>query len=186
MGPSHRLAGVASWLAYADVTHTVGLPLVGGVVVAAASSHGRPSPDSDLYPPLKGRVAHRGITHLWAWPVLLYLAALLYLATLSSGLWWWAPVAVAVGWASHIVTDGVFGRGKGRPRWFILGNGGVPVWRRRGRWVYWGLRFKTGGPFEYGVAVPVFIVACGWLGWHALAPSTAPSWGDITAAMQSR
>jgi len=162
MGPSHRLAGVASWLAYADVTHTVGLPLVGGVVIAAATSHGRLSPDTDMYPPLKGVVAHRGITHFWVWPVLLYLAAL------GSGAWWWVLGAVAVGWGSHVVTDAVFGR--------------VPVWPSRRL----GLRLRTGGPVEYGVAVPVFIVACGWLGWHALAPSTAPSWGDITAAMQSR
>jgi hypothetical protein len=54
-------------------------------------------------------------------------------------------------WVSHIATDGVFGR--------------VPVWRSGGKWLYRGLRLRTGGMVEKAVAVPVFIVLAGWLAY---------------------
>ncbi|HEX5347875.1 MAG TPA: metal-dependent hydrolase [Pseudonocardiaceae bacterium] len=146
MGPSHRVAGVAAWLAVAETAGLTALPAAAGAVIAAATSHGRLSPDMDRYPFL-GRVipgGHRGITH-W-WPVLALFAVLLWTPAP-----WWIAGALATAWGSHILADAVFGR--------------VPVWWARGKWECHGLGFKTGGPVELWLAVPVFTVVAVWLAW---------------------
>ena len=153
LGPSHRVAGVAAWAAVVAATGTPAVAAVSGVVVAGAAAHGRLSPDMDRYP-LLGKLCpggHRGITHFW--PVLAVFAAAAYLAGPQ---WWWLPAAAGVAWASHIVTDGVFGR--------------IPVWRRRGKWLYRGCGLRTGGLIERCLAVPVFAAGGLWCLWLVSVP----------------
>lgn len=150
MGKSHRIAGAATWTLVVDLAHVPYLQAAAGLVIAAAASHGRLSPDMDRYPWLTKVIpgGHRGITHFWLLPGLFMVGAWFARSL------WWAPTALAVAWGSHITTDGVFGR--------------IPVWRAGGKWKYWGLRFKTGGPVEYWLAVPLFVVLAAWATWGTI------------------
>lgn len=155
MGPSHRVAGVAAWLAFADLTRAAAVPVAAGVVLAAATSHGRLSPDMDNYPLLAKVIpgGHRGIAHWWPVPALFLLA-------LFTSVPWWIPVSVTVAWGSHLVTDAVFGKAsRNRPA-------GVPVLRSRGRWRYVGVGLKAGGATEKWVAVPLFLAGIGLATWQ--------------------
>jgi membrane-bound metal-dependent hydrolase YbcI (DUF457 family) len=145
MGRSHVVAGVAGWALVVPLLGFHGWAAVVGAVVAGSCAHGRLSPDCDRYP-LLGKVlpgGHRGITHLWLWPV-----GALWLAGLA-GQYRWLVAAVAVAWLSHVLGDAVFGR--------------VPVWPRRHGWVRWGLGLRTGGFVERWVAVPVMVCVGAWL-----------------------
>jgi hypothetical protein len=150
MGPSHAVAGGVAWIAVAPLFGVHGWPLVAGVAVAAVSAHGRLSPDCDRYPLLAKFIpgGHRGLTHWWPWPVLAVFLAGPPPFTLS-----WPVLAVAVAWASHDVTDAVFGK--------------VPIWpkitRHGVRWRCWGLGFRTGGWVERWIAVPGFVLFAAWL-----------------------
>jgi hypothetical protein len=142
MGFSHRIAGVVSWLAVAPElgTHGVISYTLVGTAFAGATANGRMSPDMDRYPWLTKIIpgGHRGILHWWVLPAL----GLWYVAHMV-GPYQWQVAAVVVAWTSHILTDGVFGR--------------IPLWYRplRGRWVYGGLKLKTGGRIEKWVVVPL-------------------------------
>jgi hypothetical protein len=156
MGPSHRLAGAVCWLAAAPLLAQAAVwQLVLGAAVAAAFAHGRLSPDID-----RKWKYHRGVTHFWLWPVLLY----------AAGRWFehaqpGSPViatviyAVAIGWASHVSTDAIFGLVPLLPR--IIPHGRSSF--RSPHWQYAGLGFQTGGLVEKVIAVPVFFGAGLWL-----------------------
>jgi membrane-bound metal-dependent hydrolase YbcI (DUF457 family) len=156
MGPSHRIAGVAAWLGVAPLVGVTDWRVAAGAGVAGAFAHGRLSPDMDIYPLLGTLIpgGHRGITHVWIWPVLV---ALLAFACRPAG-WWFVVLAVAVAWGSHVAADGVFGR--------------VPVWPKRrrgprgGRWRYAGVGWRTGGVVEQVVALGLLGVVV-WLGFGA-------------------
>lgn len=143
LGPNHRIAGVVAWGTLA-VPLGANLPeLAGGLFIAAATSHGRLSPDADRYPILCKIIpgGHRGVLHWWLLPALL-----LWFAPRFGGFWWIAA-AVGLAWASHIITDGIFGSIPLLPRV-----------TRRG-WLKGGLGLRTGGRVEKWVAVPLIIGA---------------------------
>lgn len=146
MGPSHRVLGSVAWLGAAPLIDRDILwwQLAAGILVAGATAHGRLSPDADRYPML-GRVipgGHRGVTHWWPLPLVIYLIGV---ATARSDMWSfrvdWIIFAVAVAWASHDVSDFVFGK--------------IPIFRKRRHWKTAGLGFRTGGAIEKFVAVPL-------------------------------
>jgi membrane-bound metal-dependent hydrolase YbcI (DUF457 family) len=145
MGNGHRVAGVAAWLVTAPaLLHVHGTELVIGAVIVGATAHGAMSPDADQ----RGWLAkiipggHRGVTHLWVWPVL----ALLLAPRL--GVYAWQVQAVAVAHGSHILGDAVFGR--------------VPVLPKSKGWWRVGLGLKTGGLIERAVVVPALVCVGVW------------------------
>lgn len=153
MGPSHRVAGVVAWLAASPQLGTHGsiAYTLAGTVFAGATANGRLSPDADRYPWLTKIIpgGHRGILHWWLPTVIV-----LWHAIHMTGPYQWQVAAVSIGWASHIATDGIFGR--------------IPIWprifkRSKSRWRYAGLSLSTGGKIERWVAVPAFILVGLWL-----------------------
>lgn len=124
LGPSHLLFGATTYAAYGVYTHAPLTQVIIGAVAATATSSGILSPDMDQRKPFEwartvlgpaGRLlAHRrGVTHWWIIPVALWL-------------WWlplldpstrWAATALIIGWASHIIGDGIFGRIPLLPGW---------------------------------------------------------------------
>lgn len=161
MGPSHRVAGVVAWLAVAPALGIHGWPILAGAMFAGATANGRLSPDADRYPWLTKIIpgGHRGILHWWVLP-----AVAIWYVSHMTGPYQWQVAAVSVAWASHIATDGVFGRIPMLPR---LIRGG------KSRWRYFGLCLKTGGRIEQWVAVPSFVLVGLWL---VAAPLALRSW----------
>lgn len=150
MGPTHRAAAVAAWLAAAPHLGVHGWQIPAGAAIAAATGGGWLSPDVDIHPIVEHLIpgGHRAWTHT---PLLL---GLLWAATIPAGRWRWAAAAVAVAWTSHVAADGVFGR--------------VPLWPSGGRWHRVGVGLDTGGTLEHWIAAPALTVACLWLGWGIL------------------
>jgi hypothetical protein len=136
MGPQHRVAAAAAWLATATHLGVGGWQLAAGTVIAGAAGHGILSPDVDQRGLLADVIpgGHRGITHWWPIPVAM----------------WWAVLAVAIAWASHIAADAIFGA--------------VPLTPRlRGGWVHSGIGLRTGGFTERWVARWVLLAIVVWL-----------------------
>jgi membrane-bound metal-dependent hydrolase YbcI (DUF457 family) len=151
MGPDHRIAGVVAWFAAVPPLGVHGWPVAAGAVVAGATAHGRLSPDADQFHWLAKVIpgGHRGITHWWVFPL-----AGIWWATYLIGPYRWELAVISIAWASHIITDAVFGKVPILPKLF-KGHG-------HSRWVYLGLGLKTGGKIEYWVAVPAFILFGLW------------------------
>lgn len=144
---------MVAWVAFAPHLGVSGpVNLTAGLAIAAATSHGRLSPDMDRYYGEGPRLAaqHRRLPH-W-FPVTL---AAFDVAGLA-GPYSWVVLAVAVAWASHVVTDAVFGKVPLYPR-LVKG--------KRGRWVKVGLGLHTGGVAERLVAVPAMCAAGLLLVW---------------------
>ena len=156
-GNAHRLFGAASWV---TVSATMGLPgwqTAAGVIPAVAFSAGPTSPDIDNTRTWKrldrwipdellgdgGPLGHRQFLHwiglpiIGAWVVWHFAAG----TPLT-----WAAYAAIVGWASHIVSDAVYGQG---------GYGtaqGVPL----GPWFWhFGLGFKSDGLAQHLTILPI-------------------------------
>ena len=142
MGPTHRVAAVAAWLAVAPVLPLAPWQVVAGAVVAGAAGNGRLSPDADQAYYLSSKFipgGHRGITHFWVIPLAMFAAGL------RAGDQGWWILAAAVAWASHILADTPFGR--------------VPVWYGKHGWVRAGWHLKTGGKIELLLALPTAVVS---------------------------
>ena len=151
MGPSHRLLGAVTGAAYATFVGDDLAHVVVSAAVATVTSAGWLSPDVDQSRPAfwlrrmgaRRLLRHRtGLTHWWALPVLAWLA--LPLVDPSAR---WIVAALVLGWASHLLGDGVFGR--------------VPVVPVVGPMV--GLRLRTGGVVETVGARLCLGFALGWL-----------------------
>ena len=136
--PTHALLGAVSWLTLAGpVEHRPGWQQAAGTLLAVVVSVG-PDIDNarwwrklDRYIPdewvgFGGPLGHRGLTHWWGWPALLAWTAWQIPAEGR-----WPILALAVGWASHLVGDLVFG----------ITPPGIPLapW-----WAHIGLRLKVG------------------------------------------
>lgn len=158
-GSTHRMFGTVCGSACALVT---GMPPVQAAAFAAlamATASGPASPDVDQYRGWRrtdralpdealgngGPMQHRGITHWWAWPVLAAVA----LDRVPTGAVGWIPLALLVGWISHLVGDFVFGRNRGIP---------LAPW-----WWHIGLGFDSGGPTEAACRWTVLPAAVVWL-----------------------
>lgn len=142
-GPSHRVFAAATWLAVAPALPVAPWQVAVGAVVAGATGNGRLSPDVD-HPNFEVSRwvpgGHRGWTHFWAIPLLMFGAGL------SAGDQGWWLLAVAVAWASHLVGD-----------WIC---GAIPIWPgKRGQWQRAGLHLKTGGLTEVWLLRPAAAVA---------------------------
>jgi hypothetical protein len=151
LGPSHRLAGAAAWTGIAPLLGVSGWQLAAGVLVAAATANGRLSPDMDRYPILGKCIpgGHRGITHWYVIPLLIFVGSYYVWHIWPNRYVILLMWAISIAWASHILTDGVFGR--------------IPIWPKGlRRWRYMGLGLRTGGKIEKLFAVPVFIAAGLW------------------------
>lgn len=143
-GPHHSMIGASTGASIAALSgHGIGW-VIAGALIAGATSAGPTSPDMDQdhrWQRLDGAtpdealggggpLKHRGITHWWALPVV------------ASMILWWSDIRLtvdgaawpiegalflgAVGWASHIVADAVFGQG-GVPLVGWFGNVGVEL-----------------------------------------------------------
>jgi membrane-bound metal-dependent hydrolase YbcI (DUF457 family) len=146
MGPQHRVAAAAAWLATATHLGVGGWQLAAGTVIAGAAGHGILSPDVDQRGLLADVIpgGHRGITHWWLIPVAMWWAAG------HAHTYRWAVLAVAIAWASHIAADAIFGA--------------VPLTPQlRGGWVHAGIRLRTGGFTERWVARWVLLAIVVWL-----------------------
>ena len=150
--PTHALLGAASWLVLAGpVEHRPAWQQAAGTLLAVVVSVG-PDIDNarwwrklDRYVPDEwlgygGPLAHRGLTHWWGWPALVAWTTW-QMPTASA----WPVLALAVGWASHLLGDLVFG----------ITPPGIPLapW-----WAHVGLRLKVGGVMEWLTGVA--LVAC--------------------------
>ena len=138
-------------------TATAPLVLVGAVAVAATCSHGVLSPDINL----KLGIGHRLTTHTLEYVAVAGMAVVALMAYLGAS---WVGWAIAAGWLSHELADGVFGgipsillggqrRVKGAYRGTVRGP-----YRIRTKRI--GFHFRTGGPLElalYGI-LPVLMV----------------------------
>lgn len=151
LAKGHRAAGAAAW-GVATFTYLPPLPwwqVCGGLLVVMATSAGSLSPDIDQGSGLiatKILKGHRRIAH-WL-PVPLIGGAVLLAVLPPAGDW--LGVAVTVGWCTHIVADGVFGR--------------IPIYPRgRGRWMRTGLGLSTGGTCERWTVPPLRLLAIGTL-----------------------
>jgi membrane-bound metal-dependent hydrolase YbcI (DUF457 family) len=150
--PTHALLGAVSWLALAGpVEHRPGWQQAAGTLLAVVVSVG-PDIDNarwwrklDRYVPDEwlgygGPLAHRGLTHWWGWPALV--AWTTWQMPAASA---WPVLALAVGWASHLLGDLAFG----------ITPPGVPLapWS-----AHVGLRLKVGGVIEWLTGLA--LVAC--------------------------
>lgn len=161
-GHGHRATALATYVLAAPFMplHGPAEITVGAVVAVATSSGKLLSPDCDLgwawsladklIPDEailddNGPMQHRGITHYWLWPVLVWLVSLApwTLVVAVQGhefrLAGWLFASVAVGHGSHVIADFVVGAaGQGR-------SAGVPLmpW-----WAHVGLGFRCGGVVE--------------------------------------
>jgi hypothetical protein len=130
-GVMHRTFAASLWPATATMAGAPLWQVLAGIPVAAAFSAGPTSPDVDNTMTWKkidkwvqdeilgegGPLGHRRIMHWWGIPAILALIA--HQADLGSV--GWAVWAALLGWASHILADGICGRGgRGIPQ-------GVPI-----------------------------------------------------------
>lgn len=164
LGPSHLLFGAATYTAVGVLyQHAPLTQVIIGAVAATATSSGVLSPDMDqrapfewartILGPASKLLAHRrGITHWWAIPVIAWV-------------WWlptiipsaqWAATALIIGWASHIIGDGIFGRIPLLPGWGPMY--GLSI--RTGQWVEEGPSWCPVSPLR-----TVLVVALAWLLW---------------------
>ncbi len=158
-GSGHVQVGFASGLAVGSVA---GWPLwrsVAAGVVAAALSR---LPDVDnrrwwqtadtLLPDEAlghgGPMRHRGVTHWWAWPVLLAVVSQLGVSAAGVDVGW-LVLAAAVGLGSHVVADFVFGA-KSKFR-----DAGVPLFPW---WGHVGVGLKSDG-ITAQITAPVTLAA---------------------------
>ena len=136
--------------------------------VAAVTAGGELSPDVDQFGWWRlldrllpdealgagGPLQHRGITHWIAWPPLMA-GGWAVLLSVFPGLPWWLGFGVALGWASHLLLDSVFGRAVRSPDGRVVVRAGVPTmpwWRHRGG------AFRSGGLASS--VTGVLLVAC--------------------------
>ena len=127
-GKAHRMFG---FIAGAGVTYLAGRPgwecLTAGVIAAVPAGGRTFSPDMDqtgvyrFFMP-KRLEGHRYVTHMWRWPIIA-LTASFAVYTFMHQPWWILPiVAWLIGWTSHLVADGVFGR---RDDWVVHSDGWI-------------------------------------------------------------
>lgn len=157
MGPGHRALGAAC--AAGVLLHDgARLGMSGGALVvlaAVVTSGGALSPDVDQTRAWRrvtgagGACAHRCITHWWPWPLLLWWASGRVSGAAESAL----LLGAAIGWASHLLGDAVFGRSS---PWR---GAGVPTLRPSGPHLGFGL--SVGGRLEHWTARA--LVAGSWL-----------------------
>lgn len=196
-GRSHRVLGAATFVATLPFLplHGPGAQLVAGVAAVSSSSGRLLSPDADqgwLWHLIdswlpdeailsdNGPMQHRGITHWFAWPALVLLAAYHLPLILTIGVngqhtvFSAAPIlaGLGVGWGSHILGDFLVGAaGQGRAA-------GVPL----GPWWWWiGTGAKCGGITEWtvtGLTGPIALYLTGaHLGLYDLpTPATVAAW----------
>lgn len=149
--------------------------------VATATAGGKLSCDIDQYRTWRtinrwvpdewlgggGPLAHRGITHWVAWPLLIATgwAALIQRMPAAGGVWW-LGYGAAIGWASHILLDALYGHAVRTTEGAIVVRRGVPL-------VGWLVRFggvwTSGGPGSSFTGV-VLAAAAAWQVWllHAV------------------
>lgn len=176
-GTTHRMFGAVCGTAWA-VAH--GMPpaqALAFTALATVTSSGPSSPDLDCYRGWRrvdrgvpdealgagGPMQHRGITHWWAWPALAWTA----LERVPTGAIGWIPVALLVGWISHLIGDFVFGRGRGIP---------LAPW-----WGHIGLGLDSGGILEACARWTILPATAVWL--TAVAAGAPLSWPvDVIAS----
>lgn len=196
-GRGHRAVGLGAYiLAVPFLPVHAPKELAAGAIVAVATSSGKLfSPDADqgwlfrlldkLIPDERilgdnGPMQHRGITHWFVWPLLIWWASTIpwdvwvsvdgHALTISSG---WLLASVAVGIGSHVVADFVVGAaGQGR-------SAGVPLlgWR-----CHVGLGRPCGGLVERVLTravVPAAVVAAAVLA--GVVTPEAPSFAEVAA-----
>lgn len=173
---THLAGGAALGLAVAQTGIAAGWPVRDAVLLAVVSTVTGPLPDIDQRRTWRtldrwlpdellgagGPLQHRGISHWIGWPPLAAAAwwALLAVRPALHAVWW-AGYGLALGVASHLILDALYGRQVRMPTGAIVVRRGIPTlpwWRHRG-----GIWTSSGpGSQLAGLA----LTACsGWLAW---------------------
>jgi len=105
-----------------------------------------------------GPLAHRGLTHWVAWPAIMAFGWWLALGMVPVlHVVWWLGYGVAIGWASHVIMDALYGHAVRTPEGAIVVRRGVPtvLWYRHrfGVWTSSGPGSSFAGCVLTGVAV---------------------------------
>lgn len=178
----HYASGAVTGLTMAQVGHLHPVLAFACAGLAARFAGGRWSPDMDQCGPWRtflgrpivrwfhdrfehgGPGRHRGLSHWWALPVAASVPVQLVPRDGALSVLWWLLMACLAGWASHLLTDAVWGaKGYGR-------NAGIPVlpW-----WCHVGIGLKSDGWTSLAFEHVVFPVAGGALFWMIVRPGVA-------------